>query len=409
MQTVYPMIGNRYQPVRELGKGGMGVIYAALDRLTGQMVALKLIATAVVHASLDTGQYPEDLKLALSREFQVLASLRHPNIINVLDYGFDTVGEDEQRQPYYTMELLTGSQTILKAGEGQALTFKLNLLIELLQALTYLHRRGILHHDLKPENVLLNDQGQVKVLDFGISIDRNQTDATQETMGTLAYMAPEVLTSQIAAEPSDLYAVGVIAYEVLTGRFPFDTRDLSTLVEAIIRGEPDLQALHEFETYGEIATDTPTETREAEAFQTVTVDMPVDTSTAWASHPDKTSFTSLTSIIGRLLAKNPQDRYQDARDVIRDLCAAGSLPLPAESSDIRDSFLQAAQFIGREAEFRQLQTALKAMFLGTGSGWLVAGESGIGKSRLLDELRTHALIQGAWVIRGQAVEGGGLL
>lgn len=413
MHTAYPMIGNRYQPVRELGKGGMGVIYAALDRLTGQMVALKLIATSAVKASLETGQYPEDLKLALSREFQVLASLRHPHIISVLDYGFDSPGEDGQRQPYYTMELLNGSQNILKASENQPLPVKLGLLIELLQALTYLHRRGILHHDLKPENVLRDEQGQIKVLDFGISIDRNQTEGTQETMGTLAYMAPEVLMGRDAAEASDLYAVGVIAYEVLTGRYPFDTSNLSVLVDAIIREEPDLTPLQEFERDSDAASiaEAPTESRLSDAFSTVTGVPPVDTPVPRSSGTG--SFEpaphSLPTIIQRLLLKDPTERYHDAQEVIRDLCAAGNLPLPAESSDIRDSFLQAAQFIGRETEFKSLQDALKMMLTGIGSAWLVAGESGIGKSRLLDELRTHALIQGAWVIRGQAVEGGGLL
>ncbi|HEX2619888.1 MAG TPA: AAA family ATPase, partial [Phototrophicaceae bacterium] len=341
-------------------------------------------------------------------------------IISVLDYGFDsaTTSESENgkpRQPYYTMELLRGGQTILKAGQGQSLQHRVHLLIDLLQALTYLHRRGILHRDLKPENVLIDDQGTVKVLDFGISLDRNQPEtAGNETMGTLAYMAPEVLLSQAATEAADLYSVGVIAYELLTGRYPFDTTNLSHLIEQIVHGDLNLLPLYQMEADGlpsEANADHPRPSTTSQTLKVSSYDQDANDSDDEAENQDDTPPHSrtLTEIVERLMAKNPQKRYQDARAVIADLSTALQLPPPVESVEIRDSFLQAAQFVGRDQEFKQLQGALTALLQGNGSAWLVGGESGIGKSRLLEEVRTHALIKGAWVIRGQAVEGGGRL
>src|SRR5258707_1825583 len=116
----------------------------------------------------------------------------------------------------------------------------------------------------------------------------------------------------------------------------------------------------------------------------------------------------LADVLNRLLDKSAGQRYASADETISALCAATSQPIPAEDAALRESFLQAAQFVGREAEFARLKTALDETIGGHGSAWLVGGESGVGKSRLLDELRTRSLVAGALVLRGQAVEGGGL-
>ncbi|KAB2860075.1 MAG: serine/threonine protein kinase, partial [Anaerolineae bacterium] len=156
------LLGNRYQLHEKLGEGGMGAVYRATDRLTGQAVALKrvLIPTGGTSPETDSSR----LRLSLAREFQTLASLRHPNVIGVEDYGFDT-----NQQPYFTMTLLEKPQTILEVGAKASLDQKIDLLIQLLQAMAYLHRRGILHRDLKPANVLVEDGETVRVLDFGLA------------------------------------------------------------------------------------------------------------------------------------------------------------------------------------------------------------------------------------------------
>lgn len=360
------LITQRYQVLNPLGRGGMGVVYRALDRLTGQVVALKQVVVApqtLAFAARPNTKDTDSLLLSLAQEFRLLASLRHPNIISVLDYGFDA-----QRQPYFTMELLDQPQTILEAGRNQPLAAQVDLLIHTLQALAYLHRRGILHRDLKPDNVLVS-QRRVRVLDFGLSIAREQATALS-TSGTLIYLAPEVIEGSAYSEAADLYAVGVLAYEMLLGQHPFATANISTFLDQVLEVEPDLTALASF--------------------------------TAPASP------LTVGDVLQKLLAKQPAQRYQRADAVIADLCTALGQPPPAESSAIRESFLQAATFVGRAPELTQLIHALEQALQGQGSAWLIGGESGVGKSRLVDELRTRALVTGALVLRGQAVEGAGL-
>lgn len=357
-QQIQTQINTRYIIQEALGAGAMGVVYHATDRLTGDTIALKRVtinSNQLDFASRASLGESGNVRLALAQEFRMLSSLRHPHIISVLDYGFDA-----DRQPYFTMDLLEEARTLLEAGKNQPVEAQVKLLIQVLQALAYLHRRGILHRDLKPANVLVNERGQVKVLDFGLS---TAVTHAKGTAGTLTYMAPEVIQGQSVSEASDLYAVGMMAYELFAGRYPFAMRSPSRLIAHIVTLQPDVSFL---------------------------------------ANP------YLADVVARLLAKDPAARYSDADAVIRDLSAAIEQDPPPENSIIRESFLQAAQFIGREAELAQLMDALQDTMQGHGSAWLVGGESGVGKSRLLDELRTQALVAGALVLRGQAVEGGGL-
>lgn len=218
-QSLHPkLFGNRYEVLDVIGEGGMGIVYRARDHLTGHDVALKqvTISNDQFVTSPHTGA-TMDNRLALAEEFQTLASLRHPHIISVLDYGF------EDGQPYFTMELLDEAETILVAGASCDVAGQVVLIVQMLQALNYLHRRGIIHRDLKPENVLVVN-GKVKLLDFGLAVPLNAEDdlddKDKQVVGTLAYMAPEVLQGQKASHFSDLYGVGVIAYELLAGKYP---------------------------------------------------------------------------------------------------------------------------------------------------------------------------------------------
>ena len=365
-EQVIGVIGNRYQLLYALGAGGMGIVYRAQDRLTGQPVALKRVLLAPQELAFNSRSRLDDtnsLLLALAQEFRLLASLRHPHIISVLDYGFDS-----RRQPYFTMELLPMAQTLLRAGQGQPLTVQIDLLVQTLQALAYLHRRGVLHRDLKPGNVLVSG-GRVRLLDFGLSITHEQA-YTVDLSGTLHYLAPEVLTGEPPTIAADLYAVGVLAYELFVGSHPFADDNPDMLVARVLDEAPDLNPL--------------------------------------AQHLPAPLGAAMAAVIAKALAKRPAERYGDAVTLMHALCAAANMPLPAESSAILESFLQAATFVGREQEMAQLTHALEKAAQRQGSGWLIGGESGVGKSRLLDELRIQALVGGALVLHGQGVEGGGL-
>jgi tetratricopeptide (TPR) repeat protein len=361
MDTLPKTIGRRYVLHERLGVGGMGAVYPATDRLTGEVVALKRVTTPPEQLAFASHSEQADQHLGLAREFGTLASLHHPHIISVLDYGFD-----EERQPFFTMDLLEDAQTIAETGQGQDLCVQTDLLVQTLQALAYLHRRGILHRDLKPENVLVAPaDGRVKVLDFGVSVITPKTTeyVTQTTVGTFPYMAPELFAGAAFSRASDLYAVGVMAYELFAGRHPFDTSNPAVLLNDVLRTPADVRSIGVND--------------------------------------------ELAAVLERLLAKTSEKRYGNADQVIRDLCVATGRPLPPETIDIRESYLRAARFVGREAELGQLAGALRQAMAGRGSAWLVGGESGVGKSRLLEELRTLALVEGALVLRGQAVSEGG--
>lgn len=352
------VIDRRYDVLHVIGSGGMGTVFAVRDRLTRQMVALKRVSTQT--SMIDDTHNVVELRETLAKEFATLASLRHPNIISVLDYGFD------DGQPYFTMELVSNPLTITQAAATVTATQKMDYLIQMLQALAYLHRRGIIHRDLKPGNALL-DGDQVKVLDFGLATlqaSRSDEDVANNVVGTLAYIAPEALRGESVSIQSDLYAAGVIAYEMFAGKHPFEINDVTGLIRDIVMTPPDVN------------------------------EMDTDVSIQW--------------IVQRLLEKEPEDRYPDAQTAIQRLSEVIGLSTTTDTS-IRESFLQGAQFIGRGDELRQLENAFKEAQDGQGTAWLVGGESGVGKSRLLDEFRIRALVTGATVLRGNAVQDGGRL
>jgi len=344
-------INRRYVLIDELGVGGMGTVYRAKDRLSGDTVALKQLHTHAerVHTASRT------TSVMLANEFKFLASLRHPHIISVLDYGFDGEGK-----PFYTMTLLERALDLVTVAAKLDLDGKVELLIKVLQALVYLHRRGILHRDLKPSNVLVDAEGQLKVVDFGVAA---LADEATTPGGTVLYMPPELINGMGAVPQSDLYAVGVMAYELFAGERPFEASHPVALMIKVLREPPDLAKL--------------------------TID------------------PGLIAIIARLLAKLPEERYPTAEAVIQAFSEALGRPLVIETPATRESFLQAARFVGRRNELDRLIDSFNNASDGQGSVWLVGGESGVGKSRLMDEVQTHALIKGALVLRGQAVAEGG--
>ena len=351
------MIGNRYQIIDKIGEGGMGAVYRALDRLTGREIALKRVTVDVRNLKSTSLTATNDMRFALAREFKVLASLRHPHIISVLDYGFDDDG-----QPFFTMELLENSETVVRFAADKSLDTQIDVWVQMLQALAYLHRRGILHRDLKPDNVLVKSD-VVKVLDFGLAVPRDQIESNEGVVGTIAYMAPEVLMSGDVSEAADLHAVGIIVYELLAGKHPYDTSNFQTIIQGITLESVDVEHL------------------------------PVN--------------PELKSILAGLLIKDVRERYHNAGDVLTLVTDAADRADHHETPTIRESFLHGAAFIGREREFDLLNDALTAAQDGQGSAWLIGGESGVGKSRLLDELRTHAMVSGVFVLNGQSITGGG--
>ncbi len=339
----------------------MGVVHRATDRLNGQVVALKRVLPQGIPAqpwppkTTQTSLSRHRFSIALANEFKALASLRHPHIISVIEYGFD-----DQRAPYFTMEYLDDARPLLEASHNAPVETRVRYLLELLQALAYLHRHGILHRDLKPANVVVSGQ-QVKVLDFGLAAI---FETATEPVGTLMYMAPEVIEGGALSEAADLFVVGILAHQVLTGRHPFQAATPEEFFLALLNNP--------------VALD----------------DFPPE--------------APLGEVVKKLLSRRPDQRYQRADQCLKDIYHCLGWHLPPESPEILESHLQAARFVGRQAEMDRLMTALERALDGRGSAILVGGESGVGKSRLLQEVRSRAMVRGMQVLNGQGVsESGG--
>lgn len=366
-------IDRSYLLHEQLGEGGMGTVYRATQLVNGKAVALKLVPHRS-SAGAGASESPEvQFRLALAREFQTLASLHHPNVIRVLNYGFD-----EQHGPYYIMELLEGPRSPLDASIEQSEEWRIRLIAQLLRALAYIHQRSVIHRDIKPSNVLVTLE-ELKLLDFGISVGKSES---ADFAGTLEYMAPELLRGQSPSVASDLYAVGLLFHQMLTGSLPTDTPSMGSMLDSILGDDVDT-ALSSFDD-GDRPEPEP---------------QPLVLS-------DSVSL-KLRSILSRLLAPKVDERYSDANVVLRELAAAVEFELPVETAATRESFLRATVLIGRDAELAELKEALDKAKRGAGSAVLIGGESGVGKSRLIAELRTLAMVHGCWVAEGQSVTDGG--
>lgn len=214
----------RWRVLRELGRGGMGVVHLA-ERADGQFeqrAALKLIRT---------GDDSAGLRRRFLRERQILADLEHPNIARVLDGGIADDG-----RPYFAMEYVDGEPLLQYVGERNCdVRTRLKLFLEICEAVQFAHRRLVVHRDIKPSNVLVTSDGTVKLLDFGVATLLNPalSDDTQTRMHafTPAYAAPEQLRGGLVTTAADIYALGVLLYELLSGARPYRLDDTATPVE----------------------------------------------------------------------------------------------------------------------------------------------------------------------------------
>ncbi|MGY4642750.1 eukaryotic-like serine/threonine-protein kinase [Cellulomonas sp. URHB0016] len=208
------LVDGRYEVVSRIARGGMATVYLAVDRRLDRDVALK-----VMHPHLAEGSSGNDFVARFRREARAAARLTHPGLVGVYDQGLD--GETS----YLTMEYIDGSNLRRRLGERGALTVDETLRVgeSVLDALAAAHRAGLVHRDIKPENVLLATDGRVKLADFGLA--RAVTEVTSTTtgtvLGTVAYLAPELVVRGASDARTDVYACGILLFEMLTGRQPF--------------------------------------------------------------------------------------------------------------------------------------------------------------------------------------------
>ncbi|GMU53993.1 MAG: hypothetical protein AMXMBFR33_31390 [Candidatus Xenobia bacterium] len=347
-----------------LGHGGMGWVYRVAEPETGREVALKLLRTAVAVTLLD--------KLRFEREFEVVRGLEHPSLVAVFDKGV------VDNQPYYTMELVAGPNIrdfLNRERERptrEAWLARLGTLIaRLTEGLAYIHQHNIIHRDLKPENILIDPSGTPRLLDFGLARRREASTFTEPgtVIGTVHYMSPEQIAGHELDSRTDLYSLGVILYELLSGRLPFDSPELVSVLYAILHEPP----------------------------------VPLHQHCPWLPQP-------VVEMTMRLLEKEPADRFQSAAELLEELNHAfgtpvdliGPEPLPVAHASPPEQ-LFTPRFVGRDQELRQVLERLDRLHE-RGALVLVEGVSGVGKTRFLQELAGQARSLGLACVWGYGNE-----
>ncbi|WP_089967608.1 Stk1 family PASTA domain-containing Ser/Thr kinase [Lihuaxuella thermophila] len=205
-------LGGRYEIVSRVGGGGMAVVYKAKDLLLNRFVAIKILSESLSNDS--------EFIRRFSREAQAAASLSHPNIVNVYDVGRDGYTH------YIVMELVEGPTLKQYIQERGPLPVEeaANIAVQICDGLAHAHDNQIVHRDIKPHNILLGPNGRVKVTDFGIARAASSSTITQtgSVMGSVHYFSPEQARGGVIGEKSDIYSLGIVFYEMLTGHLPFD-------------------------------------------------------------------------------------------------------------------------------------------------------------------------------------------
>jgi predicted Ser/Thr protein kinase len=263
LQTV-----GRYEITGELGRGAMGVVYKALDPTIGRTVALKTMRLDV------HGLDAQEMVRRFQNEARAAGVLNHPNIVTIYDAG------EEDGIFYIAMEFIEGTtlHEVLTEQRVLATDEVLQLTRQISRGLDYAHSNGIVHRDIKPANIMITGNGTVKIMDFGIAKSGGQVTNTGQVLGTPNYMSPEQVKGRPLDGRSDLFSLGVILYEMLTGEKPFVGQNVTTIIYKIVN-------------------ETPITPRDLD----VTV------------HP------GLSAIVTKALAKAPDDRYQTGADLVRDL------------------------------------------------------------------------------------------
>jgi serine/threonine-protein kinase len=258
----------RYEITGELGRGAMGVVYKALDPTIGRTVALKTMRLDV------HGLDAQEMVRRFQNEARAAGVLNHPNIVTIYDAG------EEDGIFYIAMEFIEGTTLHELLAEKHVLPTDevVQISRQICRGLDYAHSNGIVHRDVKPANIMLMPNGTVKIMDFGIAKSGGQVTNTGQVLGTPNYMAPEQVKGRPLDGRSDLFSLGVILYEMLTGEKPFVGQNVTTIIYKIVN-------------------ETPITPRDLD----VTV------------HP------GLSAIVTKALAKAPDDRYQSGAELIRDL------------------------------------------------------------------------------------------
>jgi serine/threonine protein kinase len=338
----------KYELLGELGHGAMGVVYRARDPMINRLVALKTITTGVADDPA--------LLQRFYREAQSAGGLQHPNIVTIYDMG--EAGE----LPYIAMELVEGEnlEQVIARRSTLPLTLKLGYSMQACRAFDYAHKRGIVHRDIKPGNVMLSKEGVVKVVDFGIArvLESSRTQ-TGMLIGTFAYMSPEQYHGEHADERSDIWSFGVLIYELLCYQKPFTGPTPASLMHSICNLEP-----------------TP--------LNQVLPECPGD----------------LAMVVGKLLRKLPSERYQSMEEVLLDF---DPICKTLQSQSVVDLLEQTRQLFaqGNFAEGRELVRQALQLESGNHQARTLLEKANIELRRISNRPKVQQLVEKGHALLGE--------
>ncbi|MBI5208137.1 MAG: protein kinase, partial [Candidatus Firestonebacteria bacterium] len=401
-KKINAVINNRYLIMDKIGEGGIGIVYKAFDRKNNIEVAIKFLKQNT------TSSYIEDF-IRFRQEVEVVIKLDHKNIIKIYDtgeykfvpqitlelYDGDSLSNlknknnfslDDEHQikisgkkesnsiSYIVIELLKGDtlSNLLKNHHYFSTENIVKIINQIAQALSYVHNKDIIHRDLKPGNIMIiqkYDEYFVKILDFGLAhvMELGQIREEEEIVGTFGYMSPEAtgIINKKIDERSDLYSLGVIFYQLLTGQQPFHGKEISKILHQQISVLP---------------------IRPREINSNIS---PV-----------------LEEIIIKLLSKDPDMRYQSDKGLIHDLekYLKGERDFVPGEKDQKIKLSYQTRLIGRDAEFNKLKILYENAKDSKGSICFIAGKPGIGKSRLVEDIREYVYDFGGIFITGKCFD-----
>jgi tetratricopeptide (TPR) repeat protein len=354
--------GDRYQVKKFLGEGGKKKVYLAYDTVLDRDVAFYLIKTE----KLD-----ESSRTRIKREAQAMGKLGdHPNIMSIFDFG------DHEEQPYMVAPLMAGGDVeglIKKATDHKLpLDKAIEISKSVCKGLEFAHARGVIHRDIKPGNIWMSADGTVKIGDFGLAVSVDLSRLTQDGMmvGTVSYMPPEQAMGGKVTAKADLYSLGAMLYEMVTGRPPFVGDDSVAIIGQHINTQPISPSWHR-------------------------ADLP----------------PALETLIIQLLEKDPEKRPGSATVVLQALESITTGKVKEESvqkAAPAENPLYRRVFVGRERELKQLQSAFDGAISGQGALMMVVGEPGIGKTAICEQLATYVTLRGGKTLWGHCYEEGSL-
>jgi Nif-specific regulatory protein len=328
-----------------LGGGEVTEVYKVKDIIGDRVLALKVLRDDA----------PKEAELRFSREFYYLSRFAHPGIVAALDYG-----STPEHRPYFTMEFFDGLPINVFFPNGFSPEL-IGVTLQLLQALDNIHAQGLIHCDLKPQNILVAEgdgKPRAKLLDFGLAERVSLSDAAAPR-GTLGYVAPEVFKGVDADARADLYSLGLVLYEVITGQGPGK--------------EKDLRAWLKLQYYSEFEAPRKSDERIPERFE---------------------------AVVMSLIRKEPERRPRSAAAVIEELSGPRERAVVVEGPR---KYLMAPGFVGRGDELAKLKEILDNAGQGRAGAACISGERGVGKSRLLSEYKFMAQIEGATILSFEPV------